>query len=87
MDINDAVDAIDKCLKDYASANADWSPTEIRVLPSSDDVDVIKVWLSFGDDVAEKDLPGLKQRAVAALGKALPAVADSFEIKVRADVM
>ena len=86
MDINDAVDAIDKFLQEYAANKDDFNPTEIRVLPSGDEMTVIKVGLTFGDDVAEGDLDGLKKRTVDALERALPEAMDEFQIKVRADV-
>ncbi len=87
MDINDAVDAIDKFLQEYAASNDDFNPAEIRVLPSGDEMELIKVGLTFGNDVAEADLDGLKKRTIDALERALPEAMDEFQIKVRAELM
>ena len=53
MDINDAVGAVEKFLTQYSKDHEDWNPTEIRVLPSGDERDAIKVWLNFGLETAE----------------------------------
>jgi hypothetical protein len=87
MDINEAVAAVEKFLTKYNEDNDDWNPTEIRVLPSGDEKDAIKVWLNFGPDVAEADVDALKTRCSEALAEAHPDIDKAFTVEVRGDAM
>ncbi len=81
MDINDAVSTIEKFLDSYKSDT--WSPEEIRVRPSGDNMNAIKIWFDFGDNGG--DLDALKDAAIKALGEAHKDVTDAFELEVRAE--
>lgn len=84
MDINAAVETIEAFLASYESDHDDWSTTEIRVLPSGDDRDAIKITINFGPDADEGAIEGLKDRAVAALEGAHADIAGAFRLDVRA---
>ncbi len=84
MDINQACTDIQAFLEQYRDQHADWAPTEIRVLPSGDEMDTIKIWINFGDK-ARGDLDALAGRAVDALKQAHPAIASAYAFNVRGD--
>jgi len=85
MDINDAVSKVEAFLEQFRSSHADWSPVEIRVLPSGDENDTIKIWINFGEDAENDDVDALADRAIVALKQAHPEVAGAFTLAVRAD--
>ena len=87
MDINEAVTTVDKFLREYNEANDEWNPIEIRVLPSGDENDEIKVWFNFGSEVVEAELEALKGKAEAALTEAHAEVMKAFTVEVRADAI
>jgi hypothetical protein len=85
MDINEAAAIVEKFFAQYSQQNADWHPVEVRVLPSGDEMDAIKIWLNFAEGVADDEVERLRDVALAALRTAHPEVEDSFELVVRAD--
>ncbi len=87
MDINEAANQIEQFFDGFRDQHDDWNPTEIRVHPSGDDMDAIKIFFNFGTDTDEADIAPLRDRAMAALEKAHPDLADAFELEVRADAM
>jgi len=87
MDINEAANQIEQFFEEFRDGHADWNPTEIRVLPSGDDMNAIKVFFNFGPDVDDADIAPLRDRAMSALEKARPDLADAYELEVRADAM
>jgi len=80
MNINDAVITIEKFLESYKSD--DWSPAEIRIRPSGDDMNAIKIWFDFD---GAPNLDELKDKAIKALGEAHKDIADAFDLEVRAE--
>jgi hypothetical protein len=84
MDINEAVGAVEKFLTKYNEDNDDWNPTEIRVLPSGDENESIKIWLNFGPD-ADGDVEALRMRAIDALKESHPDLEEHFTLEIRAD--
>ena len=80
--MDEALQAIEAFLLRYKEDHDDWSPDEIRVLPSGDEQDHIKIWLNFPDGTS--DIDSLKQAAVDALNEAHPEVSE-FQLEVRAD--
>jgi hypothetical protein len=83
MDINQACTIIEAFLDKYRKDNAAWGATEIRVLPSGDDKDAIKIWINFAsDDGALDERAG---KAIAALKQAHGDVATRFTLQVRGD--
>ncbi len=84
MNINEAVTKVEAFLEQYKAEHDDWRPAEIRVLPSGDDADHIKLWFNFGPDFEDEDLATLKQAPMDALAKALPEVDDEFKFEIRA---
>jgi hypothetical protein len=83
MDINQAVSTIEAFVERHAKDTAGWQPVEVKVLPSSDENDTIKIWFNFGPTVSEDDLPALKQQFTDALKNAHPDVA-AFAWEIRA---
>ena len=82
MDINRAVAVIDEYLEKYRAAHPGRAPVEARVNPSGDEAGAIKLWLNFGPDVAEDQLPALEQELRDALLEAHPEV-KGFKLAVR----
>lgn len=82
MTMDEALQAIEAFLLRYKEDHDDWNPSEIRVLPSGDEQDHIKIWFNFPDGTANVD--GLKDAAVEALTAAHPEVSE-FQLEVRAD--
>lgn len=82
MDINEAVTAVEDFLLKYRDEHDDWNPEDIRVRPSGDSADAIKVWFGFAGN-EQADLEQLKQRAIAALEAAHPDL--GFKLQVRAE--
>ncbi len=80
MDIIGAVEAIEAFLKTFESSGA--QPTEVRVRPSGDDVDVIKVWVDLGNSKVDTHAWG--KACEAAIKSSVPAAA-AFTIAVRAE--
>jgi len=72
MEINQAVSTIEAFVDTYAKDTAGWKPVEVKILPSSDENDTIKIWFNFGPSVAEDELPALKQQFTDALKAAHP---------------
>ncbi len=64
MSINSAVTAIDEFLKTYPGA------VTTRVLPSGDDMDVIKIWIDLGS--VEIERKAWTATCEAAIRKAVP---------------
>jgi hypothetical protein len=87
MDINQACTTVEAFLDEYRKQHADWGATEIRVLPSGDEKDTIKVWINFGAEHDGEDLGARADRAIAALKAAHADIAGAFQISVRADAM
>ncbi len=81
--MDEALPAIEAFLLRYKEDHEDWSPQEIRVLPSGDEQDHIKIWFNFPDGTTDVD--ALKQVAIDALTAAHPEVGE-FQLEVRADV-
>ena len=80
MNISDAAITIEKFFESYKSD--DWAPVEIRVRPSGDNVNAIKIWFDFeGSD----DKDALKDKAIAALSAAHKDIADAFDLEARAE--
>lgn len=79
MDINDAVSTIETFFESFDGVSFE----EVRVRPSGDDMNAIKIWFDFGEDPG--DLQALKTKAIAALKDAHPEVTEAFELQVRAE--
>jgi len=84
MDINEAVGAIEAFLTKYNEDHDDWNPIEIRVLPSGDENEAIKIWLNFGPDAGDQ-VEALRMRAIDALRETHPDLEKDFSLEVRAD--
>ena len=80
MDIIGAVEAIEGFLKTFESLGA--RPTEVKVRPSGDDINVIKVWADLGS--SKVDTHAWAKAAEAAIKKSVPA-ATAFSLAVRAE--
>lgn len=80
MDINRAVAAIDAFVKTFESSGA--KPVEVRVRPSGDDVNVIKVWVDLGTSKVDT---GAWAKALEAAIKKSVTDASGFELAVRAE--
>ena len=79
--MEEALKTIEDFLASY-KANNDWDPAEIRVLPSGDAADHIKIWFNFGEGVS--DVEALKQAPIDAMTAAHPELGE-FQLEVRAD--
>ena len=83
MGINEAVDAIEKFLLTYDSGAG--KPTSVRVRPSGDDIDVIKVHVEFASAPRPNE-DAWERAAAAAIREALPDTqAYRLEVRVEAD--
>lgn len=82
MDINKACEAIEAAIEKHKADNADYNPSEVRVRPSGDEADHIKIWLNF-PDAADGDLDGLKEQT----RKLLAAVDEvsEYQLEIRAE--
>jgi hypothetical protein len=87
MDINQACTTVEAFLDGYRVDHADWGATEIRVLPSGDDKDAIKIWINFGAAHEGEDLGARADRAISALKAAHADIAGAFQLSVRSDAM
>jgi len=85
VNMDDAVQTVEEFLEEYSEDN-DWAVVEIRVLPSGDENDTIKVWISFDGDSNEDDLDALKKEAIDALRDANPEL-DDFSLEVRTNAV
>ena len=81
MDINDAVRTIETFFESFQSDEVSFE--EVRVRPSGDDMNAIKIWFDFGEQ--DGNLEALKAKAIAALGEAHKDVVAAFELQVRAE--
>ncbi len=81
MGINEAADAIDTFLRSYDGGSG--TPVDVRVHPSGDDLDVIKVWVDLG--AKKLNLDAWEKAAAAAIREALPQT-QAFRLEVRAEV-
>jgi hypothetical protein len=59
-------------------------PTAVRVRPSGDDIDEIKVWIDLGPKKRGLDPDAYERACAAAIREALPQVAP-FKLDVRAE--
>jgi hypothetical protein len=82
MDINRAVVLVEEYVEKYRGAHPGRAPVEAKVNPSGDDKNAIKLWLNFGPDVAEDQLPALEQDLRDALLAAHPEL-QGFTLAVR----
>lgn len=80
MDINQAAEAVERFVATFADA-AKRTPREVRVRPSGDDADHIKVWVDLG--------PGIDDAAcdawAAACKTAAAATAGEWKLEIRAE--
>lgn len=81
MGINEAADAIEKFLLAYDGGSG--KPVDVKVHPSGDDVDVIKVWVDLGPK--KLDVHAWEKACAAAIREALPDT-QVFRLEVRAEV-
>jgi hypothetical protein len=88
MDIYDAIKKIGKLLEAYRGEHGDapapWAPTEVKILPSGDENDTIKIWFNFGPDVQEEHVQPLLDQFEEAVIRDLPEVG-SFSLHLRGD--
>ena len=84
MDINKAAEMLQTALETLRDDSDTWNPSEIRVLPSGDDMDHIKIWLNFPDQ-DDDSLATFKKTARAELSKRHAEIVDAYEIEIRAD--
>ena len=80
MDINQAAAAVERFVATFADADQR-TAREVRVRPSGDDADHIKVWVDLGPGV---DDAGCDAWAAACKGAAA-AAAGAFTVEVRAE--
>lgn len=85
MNINRAVELIEEFLTEYRDPQG-WNPREMRVLPSGDFPDNIKIWLNFGPGVTEDELEELKKAPLEELHKRHPEL-EAFTLEVRIESM
>jgi hypothetical protein len=84
MDINKSAENLQNALEKLRDDSDTWKPTEIRVLPSGDEMDHIKIWLNFPDQDAAA-LEDFKQVALDSLTKSHGAIVEEFKLEIRAD--
>ena len=82
MGISEAVAVIEKFLLTYDGGSG--KPVAVRVRPSGDDIDEIKVWLDLGPKRRGQDVEAYERACAAAIREALPQVA-AFKLDVRAE--
>jgi hypothetical protein len=81
MGINEAAEAIDTFLRSYDGGSG--TPVDVKVHPSGDDLDVIKVWVDLGTKAVDR--AAWEKAAAAAIRAALPDTR-AFRLEVRAEV-
>ena len=81
MGINEAAEAIEKFLVSYDGGSG--TPVDVKVHPSGDDLDVIKVWVDLGPKTV--NIAAWEKAAAAAIREALPDT-QAFRIELRAEV-
>ncbi|NVB77412.1 MAG: hypothetical protein HOV81_03375 [Kofleriaceae bacterium] len=81
MGINEAAEAIEKFLGSYDGGSG--APVDVKVHPSGDDLDVIKIWVDLGP--TKVNVGAWEKAAAAAIREALPDTG-SFRLEVRAEV-
>lgn len=86
MDINRASEAIDKFLQGYTGKGGR-KPVEVRVHPSGDDMNAIKIWVNLGSAAEQDDMAAWCEDAEAAIRKAHPEAVGSYTLEMRADAM
>jgi hypothetical protein len=83
MTINDAVEAVDKFLERYTGSGG-LRPVERRVLPSSEDADVIKVWIDLGPAGTGADLDAWSNACESAIRTSVPS-AKEWKLRVKVE--
>ncbi len=83
MGINEAVEVIERFLLEYRDPKV-WNPREIRVLPSGDERNHIKVWLNFGPGVTGDELADLERQVMEPLIDAHPRLS-AFILEIRSE--
>jgi hypothetical protein len=86
MNINVASETIDKFLQGYAGKGGR-KPVEVRVHPSGDDMNAIKIWVNLGPDAENDDMTAWCADAEAAIRKAHPEAVGTYTLELRADAM
>lgn len=79
MDINQAVAEIEALVGAFTSGGH--TPREVKVRPSGDDADHVKVWVDLGAGVDDAACDAWAAACKAALAKA----AHGFQVEVRAE--
>jgi hypothetical protein len=82
MGINEAAAAIEKFLLTYDGGTG--KPVDVRVHPSGDDVNTIKVWVDLGPAKPTLDPDAWEHACAAAIREAIPDAAP-FQLEVRAE--
>jgi hypothetical protein len=80
MDINEAAQKVEAFLASYAG-HGKRTAKEVRVRPSGDDYDAIKVWVDLGSGVSDADC----EAWAAQCTKDAAGVSGGFELQVRAE--
>ena len=88
MDIYEAIQKIERFLETYPEEHggdpAPWRPVEVKLLPSGDENDTIKVWFNFGAEVSEPHVKTLLDQFEEAAHRDIPALRD-FTLHIRGD--
>jgi hypothetical protein len=82
MGINEAVEAIERFLLSYDGGGG--KPVAVRVRPSGEAIDEIKVWVDLGAIKRGVDPDAYGRSCAAAIREALPSV-HAFKLDVRAE--
>ena len=80
MDINQAADAVERFVTGFTDASKR-AAREIKVRPSGDDADHVKVWVDLGAGVDDAACDAWAAACKAALARA----AHGFQVEVRAE--
>ncbi len=86
MDINVASAAIEAFLAGHVGRGGR-KAAEVRVHPSGDDMNAIKIWVNLDPAADGDDLHAWCADAEAAIRKALPAEVSGLQLELRADAM
>ncbi|MCA9673473.1 MAG: hypothetical protein KC464_00435 [Myxococcales bacterium] len=86
MDINVASAAVETFVQDYAGPGGR-KAVELRIHPSGDDMNAIKVWVNLGPDAENDDLHAWCRACEAAVREALGGDLDGYHLEMRADAM